>query len=670
MLCRALHYQALCNLNVLGSSEYALFKGTVRVQTEGKRQRVPEAVLAAAAAEAAARKEAMQEASRDFSKEEPLLMVCACDRWDRVLALDLQEAWRGTNASLVEVAPALFRVRGEVPACPVDQTSQAQPDACSKAEGPILPEGTFDRTCVWHTAGVRRCLQLLTLPSLPASLIEAVSQTPLNFPEGWSLEHEGPHPVRYESLAPYTQSSGFLAASLGRLISGPIADKQENESETRLVTVEMINSEGLHFLARDCLRFNRFNPSAFGSIWRSRPYPDYSAALEPLAALALVGIGLRVHHRLAGKDPHAFLDVTCGTGTVAAAAKYCVSAWQIFAGDVNPTMSKRSLANLLAAFPGQAYELLDEVSSSDPSPGIGVRQWDATNPWPIPARAQGEGFDGDGFLVASNLPWGKSLDTQVEAATHVAQSLARHLPRATLCLIAPEEVRRNCSDWFHVLHSAPAGKKAVLIVGHGIREEKASACCDASVCLIPLARVAPLRGNELQRPCCRAVRQNACRQTYFLETRDLSQERAERVKEAKKAKQDAAAPAAAKKAKGCQDNRPSKVWILDEFWLHKGEDLLESLYGGLPPPDPKKVRKLEQALHKLCMTGRLHGFEGTVLGSLPSARLALRHIVETTGAMIACSVFRVAARSAHASEADLLTAEWAGGCRSMGGVIT
>ena len=445
----------------------------------GKRQRVPESVLAAAAAEAAARKEAMQKASsEEFSLEEPLLMVCACDRWDRVLALDLLEAWRDTDTSIVEVAPALFRVRGQVPACPNDQADQA--DQAPR----ILPQGTFDRTCVWHAAGVRRCLQLLTLPSRPAQLIEAVVESKLNFPGGWSLEHEGSHPVRYESLAPYTQSSGFLAASLGRSISGPMipmiqADRDESSEaaeateSTRLVTVEMINSQGLHFLARDSLDrgFNQFNPAVFGSIWRSRPYPDYSAALEPLAALALVGIGLRVHHRLTEKDPQVFLDATCGTGTVAAAAKYCVSTWQIFAGDVNPTMSKRSLANLQAAFPGQAYELLDEPSTLDPSPGLGVRQWDATNPWPIPSRAcAANGSSGDGLLVASNLPWGKSLDTQVEAATQVARCLAANLPRATLCLIAPEEVGRNCSDWFRVLHSAPAGKKAVLIVGHGIAE--------------------------------------------------------------------------------------------------------------------------------------------------------------------------------------------------------
>ena len=189
----------------------------------GKRQRVPESVLAAAAAEAAARKEAMQKASReDFSLEEPLLMVCACDRWDRVLALDLQEAWRDTDTSIVEVAPALFRVRGQVPACPCDEVLTAPSNDQADQASRILPQGTFDRTCVWHAAGVRRCLQLLTLPSRPAQLIEAVAESKLNFPGGWSLEHEGSHPVRYESLAPYTQSSGFLAASLGRSISGPM----------------------------------------------------------------------------------------------------------------------------------------------------------------------------------------------------------------------------------------------------------------------------------------------------------------------------------------------------------------------------------------------------------------------------------------------------------------
>lgn len=411
--------------------------------------------MAAAVAESAARKEAMQAALLDFSLEEPLLMVCACDRWERVLALDLQEAWSSTGASVVEIAPALFRIRGaELPALP---SRASTPREGSK--DPRLPEGIFDRHCVWHAAGIRRCLQLLTLPSSPSELVEAVSKAKLNFEDGWMLEHEGPYPVRYESLAPYTQSSSFLAAGLGRVISGPIV---ESSQSTRLVSVEMINSQGQHVLAQDLLRRDCFDPTAFGSIWRSRPYPDYSAALEPLAALALLGLGLRVHHRITGREPKVFLDATCGTGTVAAAAKYCIKEWRIFAGDVNPTMSKRSLANLVAAFPGQAYELGEETKT----PGIGVRQWDATKPWPIPCGVQ------EGLLVCSNLPWGKSLDTQVEAANQVAKCLAESLPSATLCLIAPEELGRNSSDWLRILHSAPVGKKAVLIVGHGIAREK------------------------------------------------------------------------------------------------------------------------------------------------------------------------------------------------------
>lgn len=213
----------------------------------GKRQRVPEAVLAAAVAESAARKEAMQAALLDFSLEEPLLMVCACDRWERVLALDLQEAWSSTGASVVEIAPALFRIRGaELPALP---SRASTPREGSK--DPRLPEGTFDRHCVWHAAGIRRCLQLLTLPSSPSELVEAVSKAKLNFEDGWMLEHEGPYPVRYESLAPYTQSSSFLAAGLGRVISGPIV---ESSQSTRLVSVEMINSQGQHVLAQDLLR--------------------------------------------------------------------------------------------------------------------------------------------------------------------------------------------------------------------------------------------------------------------------------------------------------------------------------------------------------------------------------------------------------------------------------
>ena len=137
-----------------------------------KRQRVPDAVLAAAAAEAAARKEAMQKASVDFARfalEEPLLMVCACDRWERVLALDLQEAWQSTdfvNVSVEEIAPALFRIRGPVPPMPATP-NQAPATEDQKEKIQILPEGTFDRECVWHAAGIP------TLPSATDLAIKA-----------------------------------------------------------------------------------------------------------------------------------------------------------------------------------------------------------------------------------------------------------------------------------------------------------------------------------------------------------------------------------------------------------------------------------------------------------------------------------------------------------------
>lgn len=474
----------------------------------GKRQRVPEAVLAAAAAETAARREAMR-AAAVTSAWEPLLVVCASDRWERVLALDLEEAWerpgesngkdskdgkdgkekaeRAENGTVLEqMAPGLFRARGPLP---------PEPDAVSSlppASKTVLPEGTFDHRCAWHVAGLRRFLELLTLPKPREELVEAVSAAQLNFPQGWSLEHEGPYQVRYESLAPYAQSSSYLAAALGRSISGPLVPEATEASEVaRLVTVEMIGLEGLHILARDAsaTKQRSFNPSDFSCRWRLRPFPDYSAALEPLAALAMLGIALRLHHRRVGKEPLAFLDVTCGTGTVAAAAKYCLSSWPIFAGDINATMSSRAKVNLGTAFPGQAYELL-EGASSGPSPGIGVRQWDATRPWPVPG-VPGI-LDGEGLVIASNLPWGKSLDYQVEAATQVARCMAKQFPKATLCLIAPEEVGRNCSDWLQVMCSAPAGKKAVLIAGHGVSQyddqKPLPACQQHDLSLVATAR--------------------------------------------------------------------------------------------------------------------------------------------------------------------------------------
>mmetsp|Transcript_37829 Transcript_37829/g.81301 ORF Transcript_37829/g.81301 Transcript_37829/m.81301 type:complete len:324 (-) Transcript_37829:123-1094(-) len=148
----------------------------------------------------------------------------------------------------------------------------------------------------------------------------------------------------------------------------------------------------------------------------------------------------------------------------------------------------------------------------------------------------------------------------------------------------------------------------------------------------------------------------------------VAKERAERVKagveearkkrkleEAKKAKQEAAAAAAAKKA--------------------KGDDLLESLYGGLPPPDPKKDEALAMKIKEkdtwkqhrfpplpvedptkvifLDVDGVLRpltagGFRSMMVDGewalraetadfISGALLALRHIVETTGAIIVLS---------------------------------
>ena len=331
----------------------------------GKRQRVPTAVHDAAASEAATRRQAMKDAASHFSLEEPLLLMCACERWERVLALDLREAWRDLG-ELEEIGQGLFRLIAEQDACP---TSSKTKDPVPKP--PLLGEGTFNPEAVWHVAGLRRCLRLFTLPGSQQELLSAIGKRSLSFPNGWSLEHEGPYPVRYESLAPYAQTCGFLATQLGRAIAGPIqaCDVADPVAATPLVTVQVIGTEDLYLLAEDVLSFDSFNPTEFGRAWRLRPFPDYSAALEPLAALAMLGLGLRVHRRFWSNAPFAFLDATCGTGTLAAAAKYCVKEWKIFAGDVNATLVQRARINLEAAFPGQAYELADNMGNPPPDPG-------------------------------------------------------------------------------------------------------------------------------------------------------------------------------------------------------------------------------------------------------------------------------------------------------------
>ncbi|CAE7782536.1 CPY1 [Symbiodinium sp. CCMP2592] len=432
----------------------------------GKRQRVPTAVHEATALASAARKQAMKDAASYFSLEEPLLLMCACDRWERVLALDLREAWCDA-AQLEEVGQGLFRLRVKDAAL-----SRAHP-ARSKSnspEPPLLREGTFKTDNVWHVAGLRRCLRLLTTPGSQNDLVAEAGKMKLDFPSGWSLEHEGPYQPRYESLAPYAQSCGFMSAQLGRAIAGPLRETgcPEDAADTaRVVTVQIVGREDLFLLAQDDLGFDAFSPTEFGTSWRARPFPDYSAALEPLAALAMLGLGLRLHQRLWSEAPRAFLDATCGTGTLAAAAKYCQKDWPIFAGDVNPTLARRARINLEAAFPKQTFELTEP--SEKPVPGIGVREWDATEPWPIPATAA-VSSTGRGLLVASNLPWGKNLKCQVEAATLITRCLARSFPDATLCLVAPEEVARNCDGWFRTVFTEPVGKKAALMLGHGICE--------------------------------------------------------------------------------------------------------------------------------------------------------------------------------------------------------
>lgn len=267
-----------------------------------------------------------------------------------------------------------------------------------------------------------------------------------------------------------------LPAALGRAIDGPVVDCNSStnagvQEPARLVSMEVVGPQAIHILAQDMLSSKSFDyhPSKFSLSWKLRPFPDYSAALEPLAALALIGIGLRAHTLVQGPTAppvRAFLDVTCGTGTVAAAAKYCKADWPVLAGDVNPTMSQRCKANLEAAFAGQTCDLAAGPPDG-PFAGIGIRRWDATKRWPLPCLDDVKP-DGAGLLVASNLPWGKALDLQVEAAKDVARCLAREFPKATLVLIAPEEIRRNCEGWLTVLFSEPVGKKATLLVGRGV----------------------------------------------------------------------------------------------------------------------------------------------------------------------------------------------------------
>ena len=64
-----------------------------------------------------------------------------------------------------------------------------------------------------------------------------------------------------------------------------------------------VGREDLFLLAQDDLGFDAYSPTEFGTSWRARPFRTYSAALEPLAALAMLGLGLRLHQRLCPKRP-------------------------------------------------------------------------------------------------------------------------------------------------------------------------------------------------------------------------------------------------------------------------------------------------------------------------------------------------------------------------------
>lgn len=369
-----------------------------------------------------------------------------------------------------------------------------------------MPQASgFDATCIAHIAGLRRRMRLLCLPQeTAAGLVEVVKNAGLDFPGGFSLEHEGPYPVRYEATAPYTAASAYLPAALARVVKGPLLEvppdnfrcdsaEQRDPSQDRRVRLVVLESTmpvtreapsgRLFMLAEDrpLPSSHAFCSLRFCNTWRARPFPDYSAALEPLAALALVSLGLRVHASLQRKDqrperPATFLDPTCGTGTLAAAARYCVPELQVFAGDVSGEMTRRTGANLEKTFLGSAAERLDgdvaaisaRCGNKDRVAEFWIRQWDASHRWPFPSFACA-GTDGSGLLVASNLPWGRSLGGQEEDAARIVQCLASEFPRATLCLIVPWALVQEATEqgWLQVIHAVPAGKKAAILIARG-----------------------------------------------------------------------------------------------------------------------------------------------------------------------------------------------------------
>lgn len=220
-----------------------------------------------------------------------------------------------------------------------------------------------------------------------------------------------------------------------------------------------------------------FSSGTFCETWRNRPFPDYSAALEPLGALAIVSVGLRIyqlHTEFEMARPVVFLDPTCGTGTLSAAARHCGDSWTILAGDFSERMAYRARTNLEAVFPDSEHLCLDDgedsavVHNAAGASMIGVRHWDATQRWPLP-QLPGLSENGGGMIVTANLPWGKNIRGQDESAAGVVQCLSAEFPCALLCLIMSESLRQTCLNqgWLHILHEVPVGKKAVLLFARG-----------------------------------------------------------------------------------------------------------------------------------------------------------------------------------------------------------
>ena len=151
------------------------------------------------------------------------------------MSLELHLAWQAAGRDpkrLVQVARGLFRVDGASLADDeLDNTGTTSSDA---RHGSIMSRAMpcpvmFDSSCVAHLAGQRRRLRLLLKPeSSEGELVAQAAKADLKFLHGFSLDEEGPCPVRYESTAPYIARSAFLTAALSRSIEGPLLQCTED----------------------------------------------------------------------------------------------------------------------------------------------------------------------------------------------------------------------------------------------------------------------------------------------------------------------------------------------------------------------------------------------------------------------------------------------------------